>query len=433
MLATYGQERPAERPLWLGSIKSNIGHTQAAAGVAGVIKMVMAMREGVLPRTLHVDRPSSHVDWSVGAVELLTEPREWVERADAPRRAGVSSFGVSGTNAHVIVEQAPVEEPAETVESVVPVTAVPWLVSGRSAEALRAQAERLREHVAADAGLDLVDVGWSLLSGRAVHEHRAVVFGREREEFLIGLEALVSGSVVEGRLAVLFTGQGSQRIGMGRELYEAFPVFADALDEVCAHIDPWIERSLQSVMFGTDAGLLEQTGYAQPALFAIEVALFRLAESFGVRPEVVGGHSIGELAAAYVAGLWSLEDAAQLVVARGRLMQALPEGGAMLAVQIAEADVLPLVADVSDRVGVAAVNGPSQLVLSGDRAALEGLEQTLRGDGRKVKWLKVSHAFHSPLMDPALDEFRRVAQRLTYQDVTLPVVSNLTGELADPA
>ncbi|MBB5106850.1 type I polyketide synthase [Streptomyces spectabilis] len=433
LLATYGQERPAERPLWLGSIKSNIGHTQAAAGVAGVIKMVMAMREGVLPRTLHVDRPSSHVDWSVGAVELLTEPREWVERADAPRRAGVSSFGVSGTNAHVIVEQAPVEEPAETVESVVPVTAVPWLVSGRSAEALRAQAERLREHVAADAGLDLVDVGWSLLSGRAVHEHRAVVFGREREEFLIGLEALVSGSVVEGRLAVLFTGQGSQRIGMGRELYEAFPVFADALDEVCAHIDPWIERSLQSVMFGTDAGLLEQTGYAQPALFAIEVALFRLAESFGVRPEVVGGHSIGELAAAYVAGLWSLEDAAQLVVARGRLMQALPEGGAMLAVQIAEADVLPLVADVSDRVGVAAVNGPSQLVLSGDRAALEGLEQTLRGDGRKVKWLKVSHAFHSPLMDPALDEFRRVAQRLTYQDVTLPVVSNLTGELADPA
>ncbi|GGV50894.1 hypothetical protein GCM10010245_80120 [Streptomyces spectabilis] len=433
LLATYGQERPEGQPLWLGSVKSNIGHTQSAAGVAGVIKMVMAMREGVLPRTLHVDRPSSHVDWSAGAVELLTEPRAWVERADAPRRAGVSSFGVSGTNAHVIVEQAPVEEPAERVEPVVPVTAVPWLVSARSAEALRAQAERLREHVAAGAGLDPVDVGWSLLSGRAVHEHRAVVFGREQEEFLTGLETFASGSVVEGRLAVLFTGQGSQRVGMGRELYEAFPVFADALDEVCAHIDPWIERSLQSVMFGTDADLLEQTGYAQPALFAIEVALFRLAESFGVRPEIVGGHSIGELAAAYVAGLWSLEDAAQLVAARGRLMQALPEGGAMLAVQAAEVDVLPLLADVSDRVGVAAVNGPAQVVLSGERSTLETLEQTLRGEGRKVKWLKVSHAFHSPLMDPALDEFRRVARQLTYQDVSLPVVSNLTGELADPA
>ncbi|MCI3934336.1 type I polyketide synthase [Streptomyces sp. AN091965] len=438
LLATYGQERPEGQPLWLGSIKSNIGHTQAAAGVAGIMKMVMAMREGVLPRTLHVDRPSTHVDWAAGAVELLTEPRPWDEREDGvPRRAGVSSFGVSGTNAHVIVEQAPVEEPTEAVEPVAPVTAVPWLVSARSAEALREQAERLREHVAGDPGQDAVDVGWSLLSARALHEHRAVVLGRTREEFLTGLESLatggpaaVTGAVAEGRLGIVFTGQGSQRLGMGRELYETFPVFADALDEVCAHIDPWIERSLQSVMFGADADLLEQTGYAQPALFAVEVALFRLAESFGVRPEIVGGHSIGELAAAYVAGLWSLEDAAQLVAARGRLMQALPEGGAMLAVQATEADVLPL---LSERVGVAAVNGPSQLVLSGDRAALEGLEQTLRGDGRKVKWLKVSHAFHSPLMDPALDDFREVAAKLTYQNPTLPVVSNLTGALAQAA
>ncbi|MEI5103717.1 type I polyketide synthase [Streptomyces sp. PmtG] len=420
LLATYGQERPESgEPLWLGSIKSNIGHTQAASGVAGVIKMVLAMREGVLPRSLHVDEPSTHVDWSAGAVELLARSRAWSEREDGgPRRAGVSSFGVSGTNAHVIVEHALTTQPVQDGPSPAPATAVPWLVSARGAEALRDQAARLREHVAGDEDLDSVDVGWSLLSGRSPLEHRAVILGQDRDDFLTGLDALaagggagaVSGSVVEGRLGVVFTGQGSQRVGMGRELYETFAVFADALDEVCAHLDPLLDRPLKDVMFGEDADLLERTGYAQPALFAVEVALFRLAESFGVRPEIVGGHSIGELAAAYVAGLWSLEDAAQLVAARGRLMQALPEGGAMLAAQVAEADVLPLLEGLSDRVGVAAVNGPSQIVLSGDRAVLEGLETTLRGEGRKVRWLKVSHAFHSPLMDPALDDFRKVAR-----------------------
>ncbi|MFH8485217.1 type I polyketide synthase [Streptomyces longisporoflavus] len=426
LLATYGQDRPeGHEPLWLGSVKSNIGHTQSASGVAGVIKMVMAIREGVLPQTLHVDRPSSHVDWSAGAVELLTEARQWPERGDAPRRAGVSSFGVSGTNAHVIVEQAPpAEETTEAAaESTLPSTVVPWPVSARSADALRAQVDQLRAFASGFAEVSTLDVGWSLATGRSTLEHRAVLLG----------DSEVSGAVVEGRLGVVFTGQGSQRVGMGRELYEAFPVFADALDEVCAHLDAVLERPLKDVMFGDDAGLLEQTGYAQPALFAIEVALFRLAESFGVRPEVVGGHSVGELAAAYVAGLWSLEDAARLVAARGRLMQALPEGGAMLAVQVAEADVLPLLEDYADRVGVAAVNGPSQVVLSGERAALEGIADTLKAEGRKVRWLKVSHAFHSPLMDPVLENFRKVAQGIAYETPTLPVVSNLTGLLAEPA
>ncbi|MFF1699827.1 type I polyketide synthase, partial [Streptomyces sp. NPDC058257] len=434
LLATYGRDRPEGRePLWLGSVKSNIGHTQSASGVAGVIKMVMAMREGVLPPTLHVDEPSTHVDWAAGSVELLTESRDWPD-ADRPRRAGISSFGVSGTNAHVIVEQAPqTDEPVADVVSTPPSTVVPWLLSARSADALRAQADRLREVSA-----DPVDVGWSLLSGRSALEHRAVVFGRERDEILGGLEAVVSGAgvsgaVVEGRLGVVFTGQGSQRVGMGRELYEAFPVFADALDEVCAHLDAVLERPLKDVMFGEDAELLSRTGYAQPALFAVEVALYRLAESFGVRPEVVGGHSVGELAAAYVAGLWSLEDATRLVAARGRLMQALPEGGAMLAVQATETDVLPLLEGLADRVGIAAVNGPSQLVLSGEREVLEGLAETLKGQERKVRWLKVSHAFHSPLMDPVLDEFRKVAQGIVYGTPKLPVVSNLTGVLAEAA
>ncbi|MFF4371363.1 SDR family NAD(P)-dependent oxidoreductase, partial [Streptomyces sp. NPDC001594] len=430
LLATYGQERTDGEPLWLGSVKSNIGHTQAAAGAAGVIKMVQAMRHGVLPPTLHVDAPSSHIDWSSGAVELLTETRPWPETG-RPRRAGVSSFGISGTNAHVILEAAPEPAPAPAPDGE-PVTGpVPVTLSARSPEALRAQAARLAGHLERRPELGVADVAYSL-TGRSELEHRAVVVGRDRETLVRGLTALAAGepdpAVVtgqatgRGRLAVLFTGQGSQRIGMGRELYETFPVFAQAFDAVCAELG----SGLKEVVFGEDAEALDRTGTTQPALFAVEVALYRLVESWGVVPRFVGGHSVGEIAAAHVAGVLSLHDAAALVSARGRLMEALPEGGIMVSVRAGEEQVTPLLVPGA---AIAAVNGPESVVLSGAREAVEGVVALLAAQDVKSKALRVSHAFHSPLMDPMLEDFRTAIAGLDFHQPTIPFVSALTGAL----
>ncbi|MEU6076600.1 SDR family NAD(P)-dependent oxidoreductase [Micromonospora sp. NPDC047074] len=428
ILATYGQDRA--QPLWLGSLKSNIGHAQAAAGVGGVIKMVLALRNGLLPRTLHVDEPSPKIDWSAGSVALLTEPAEWRQNGH-PRRAGISSFGVSGTNSHVIIEEPPAAAPAATHTDASPPPVVPWVLSARSEQALRDQARRLHDHVAARPELSSADVARSLLTSRVSFDHRAAVTGADREELLAGLTALATGDNATnlvtgtpgtgGRLAFLFTGQGAQRLGMGSELAAAYPVFAIAFDEVCAALDEHLDRPLRKVL---DTDDLHRTGYTQPALFAFEVALHRLVESWGIRPDFVAGHSIGELAAAHVAGVWDLADAARLVAARATLMQSLPTGGAMVAVQATEEQVTPFLTDV---VGVAAVNTRTDLVLSGDEAATLAAAEALAAQGHRTKRLTVSHAFHSHLMEPVLDEYRAVAAAITHREPTVPVVSTVDG------
>ncbi|HWN32711.1 MAG TPA: SDR family NAD(P)-dependent oxidoreductase, partial [Pseudonocardia sp.] len=438
VLATYGQGRPEGQPLWLGSVKSNIGHTQAAAGVAGVMKMVLALRHQKLPRSLHSEAPSPHVDWSAGQVRLLSEPVDWPVNG-RPRRAGVSAFGISGTNAHAILEEAP-GDPVTPIEPAQPAVLTggsrAWLVSGRTPGGLLAQAARLAEFVSAPTGpdpVDITDVGWSLATSRSAFEHRAVLLGADRETLTSGLMALAAdaqaSSVVRGvvpagrpKVGFLFAGQGAQRAGMGRALHAASPVFAAAFDQACALLETELGLPIREVVFGTgdDDGQerADQTVYAQTGLFAVEVGLVALLTAAGIVPDAVAGHSVGEIAAAHTAGVLTLADAARLVAARARLMQNLPAGGAMAALEANEAEVAETLGGVAGA-EIAAVNGPSAVVVSGDAEAVDQVVRTWRERGRRVRRLRVSHAFHSARMDPVLAELAQVAAELDHAAPTV--------------
>jgi acyl transferase domain-containing protein/acyl-CoA synthetase (AMP-forming)/AMP-acid ligase II/thioesterase domain-containing protein len=425
LLATYGQDRQV--PLLLGSMKSNIGHAQAAAGVAGVIKMIQAIGHGIAPRTLNVSEPSRSVDWSAGKIELLTEARPWPP-VGRPRRAAVSSFGIGGTNAHVILEQPPRPEPNPGGRRTR--LSCPWLLSGADEAALRAQARAL----AARTGGNRADVAFSLATTRSALAYRAAVPAGD----FAALAALADGvphpDVITGvagpvRLAMLFSGQGSQRPGMGAELRAAFPAFDAAFRAVCDELDPRLERPLSDVI-SSGGDLLDRTDFAQAAIFAFEVAMFRLLETFGLRPDRVAGHSIGEVTAAHVAGVLTLPDAAALVAARGALMSALPRGGAMAGISATEEELAEALAGTPAAV-IAAVNAPRSVVVSGDEKAVTEVMATFADRGRRVTRLRVSHAFHSPLMDPVLADLGAALTELSFHVPRIPLVSTVSGKLAD--
>ncbi|WP_329093492.1 SDR family NAD(P)-dependent oxidoreductase [Streptosporangium sp. NBC_01469] len=425
--AVLGAARAPGHPLAVGSAKTNVGHLEGAAGIVGLLKVALSIGHGELPASRNYETPNPAIPLESLNLRVQSETGPW-PRPDLPVLAGVSSFGMGGTNCHVVLSGPPPASGEEPVRHGMGL--VPWVVSGNGRAALREQAERLLSFVGERPGLDPLDIGLSLTTTRASLTHRAVVTGGDREELLAALTELardgvspeVSRDVASstGRCAVVFSGQGAQRAGMGSGLYAAFPVFAEAFDAACA-------SSVKEVLFG-GSDLIDQTMYTQQGLFAFEVALFRLLESWGVTPDFVGGHSVGEIAAAHVAGVWSLEDACRVVEARGRLMQSLASGGAMAAIATSESDIAPY---LNERVGLAAVNGPVSVVVSGDEDAVEALLNQLDGKYR-VKRLRVSHAFHSARMDPMLAEFRTVLESVVWNRPRIPLVSTLTGHLADP-
>jgi candicidin polyketide synthase FscB len=441
LIATYGQDR--DRPLLLGSLKSNIGHAQAAAGVAGVIKMVQAMTHGMVPATLHVDAPSSHVDWSAGEVQLVTGAVPWPD-GGRPRRAGISSFGISGTNAHLILEQP--ESGAELAQDGEPSGepgVLPWVLSGRSQDAVRDQAARLAARVrAAGDGVSLADIAYSLAVTRSAMDHRAAVVAGDLDGYLAGLDALAEGRTLPGVLegsggggsgaVFVFPGQGAQWAGMAAGLLESSPVFAGRMAECAAALAPHVGWSLLDVLRGAgDAPPLERVDVVQPALFAVMVSLAAMWQAHGVEPTAVAGHSQGEIAAAFVAGVLSLQDAARVVALRSQALLALAAGGAMASVALPAAAVRERLAPFGGQVSVAAVNGPASVVVSGDAAAVADLVVGCERDGIRARAIPVDYASHSAQVEQVRDELLRVLAPVTPRPGRIPFCSTVTGEVID--
>ncbi|HEY2334450.1 MAG TPA: beta-ketoacyl synthase N-terminal-like domain-containing protein, partial [Solirubrobacterales bacterium] len=457
--AVLGSSRRGKEPLSVGSVKTNIGHLEGAAGIAGLIKTALAIERRKIPASLNFESPNPEIPIDELGLQVQGALEDW-PRDEQPLIAGVSSFGMGGTNCHLVVSEEPLlnqkntskkKDPDERVGSAreaaerhrLPAQ-LPFALSAKSPEALRESAALLAGRLQESPDLDQLDVAYSLVSTRSDFEHRAVALAEGREELLDALGALAAGepsaSVVKatakvGRLAWLFTGQGSQRAGMGRELCEVHPIYATALDRVCAELDQHLDRPLGPLLFAepgsSAAKLLNHTSYAQPALFATEVALFRLLESWGLSPDLLAGHSIGELVAAHVAGVLALPDAARLVAARATLMGELAAGGAMLAIQATEQEAEESIEGME--LSVAAVNGPTSVVVSGGEGAIVRAQELWQARGRKTKRLRVSHAFHSALMEPMLEPFSKVAESLAYSDPKIPIVSNRSGAILEPS
>ena len=421
-----------QHPVRVGSVKTNIGHTGSAAGIAGLLKAVLAIENGLIPPSLNYDAAAPGIHLKSLGLQVNNVLTTWPVLG-RPRRAGVSSFGMGGTNVHVILDEAPVQPECGLTEPQRDAT-VAWVLTARSEQALNNQAARLAAHVAADEDLTVTDVAWSLATTRSIFEHRAVLVGSDRQVLTRGLARLaaddpgaVAGRARPGKTVFVFPGQGSQWLGMGQQLYGRFPVFALAFDEAVDALDAQLRSGLRDVIWGLDPELLANTEFAQPALFVIEVALAALLRTWGIEPDLVMGHSVGEITAAHVAGVLTLDDSARLVAARGRLMAELPPGGVMIAVAAGEDEVTPL---LTDGVAIAAVNAQHSLVLSGAEAPVGALADRLAQQGTRVHRLAVSHAFHSVLVEPMIEEFARLLADIKASDPRIGLVSNVTGQLA---